>query len=49
MTAALEVTVARQIGEFELDVAFTVESGMSVSGKTLFAGSNDGNLYALQI
>ena len=27
MTAALEVAVARQIGEFELDVAFTVESG----------------------
>ena len=27
MTAALEVAVARRIGEFELDVAFTVESG----------------------
>jgi molybdate transport system ATP-binding protein len=41
MTAALEVAVARQIGEFELDVAFTVESGLSVlsgpsgAGKTL--------------
>jgi molybdate transport system ATP-binding protein len=41
MTAALEVSVARQIGGFELDVAFTVESGISVlfgpsgAGKTL--------------
>jgi molybdate transport system ATP-binding protein len=41
MTAALEVEVARRLGEFELDVAFTVESGLSVlfgpsgAGKTL--------------
>jgi molybdate transport system ATP-binding protein len=41
MTAALEVAVTRRIGEFDLDVAFTVESGISVlfgpsgAGKTL--------------
>jgi len=41
VTAALEVAVTRRIGEFELDVAFTVESGITVlfgpsgAGKTL--------------
>jgi molybdate transport system ATP-binding protein len=41
MTPALEVAVARHIGEFQLDVAFTAESGISVlfgpsgAGKTL--------------
>jgi molybdate transport system ATP-binding protein len=45
MTAALEVTVARQIGDFELDVAFTVESGMSV----LFGPSGAGKSLTLAL
>jgi molybdate transport system ATP-binding protein len=44
MTPALELAVARRIGEFDLDVAFSVESGMSVlfgpsgAGKSLTLG-----------
>jgi len=45
MTAALEVAVTRQIGEFELDVAFTVESGMSV----LFGPSGAGKSLTLAL
>jgi molybdate transport system ATP-binding protein len=45
MTAALEVTVARRIGEFELDVAFSVESGMSV----LFGPSGAGKSLTLAL
>ncbi|MGP0030363.1 MAG: ATP-binding cassette domain-containing protein [Acidimicrobiales bacterium] len=45
MTAALEVTVARHIGEFELEVAFTVESGMSV----LFGPSGAGKSLTLAL
>ena len=45
MTAALELAVARQIGEFELDVAFTVESGMSV----LFGPSGAGKSLTLAL
>jgi molybdate transport system ATP-binding protein len=45
MTAALEVTVARQIGDFELDVAFTVETGMSV----LFGPSGAGKSLTLAL
>jgi molybdate transport system ATP-binding protein len=45
MTAALEVTVARQIGRFELDVAFTVDSGMSV----LFGPSGAGKSLTLAL
>jgi molybdate transport system ATP-binding protein len=45
MTAALEVTVARRIGEFELDVAFTVESGISV----LFGPSGAGKSLTLAL
>jgi molybdate transport system ATP-binding protein len=45
MSAALEVAVARQIGEFELDVAFTVESGMSV----LFGPSGAGKSLTLSL
>lgn len=45
MTAALELTVARQIGEFDLDVAFTVESGMSV----LFGPSGAGKSLTLAL
>jgi molybdate transport system ATP-binding protein len=45
MTAALEVAVARQIGEFELDVAFTVESGISV----LFGPSGAGKSLTLAL
>ena len=45
MTAALEVAVARKIGEFELDVAFTVESGISV----LFGPSGAGKSLTLAL
>ena len=45
MTAALEVTVTRQIGEFELDVAFTMDSGMSV----LFGPSGAGKSLTLAL
>jgi molybdate transport system ATP-binding protein len=45
MTAALEVTVARQIGDFELDVAFTVNSGISV----LFGPSGAGKSLTLAL
>jgi molybdate transport system ATP-binding protein len=45
MTAALEVAVARHIGEFDLDVAFTVESGMSV----LFGPSGAGKSLTLAL
>ncbi len=45
MTAALEVAVARRIGAFELDVAFTLESGMSV----LFGPSGAGKSLTLAL
>jgi molybdate transport system ATP-binding protein len=45
MTAALEVTMARHIGDFDLDVAFTVESGMSV----LFGPSGAGKSLTLSL
>lgn len=45
MTSALEVDVARQIGEFELDVAFTVESGILV----LFGPSGAGKSLTLAL
>jgi molybdate transport system ATP-binding protein len=45
VTDALEVAVARKIGEFELDVAFTVESGMSV----LFGPSGAGKSLTLAL
>ena len=45
MTPALEVAVARSIGEFELDVAFTVESGLSV----LFGPSGAGKSLTLAL
>ena len=45
MTDALEVAVARKIGEFELDVAFTVESGISV----LFGPSGAGKSLTLAL
>jgi molybdate transport system ATP-binding protein len=45
MTAALELAVARRIGEFNLDVAFTVESGMSV----LFGPSGAGKSLTLAL
>ncbi len=45
MTNALEVAVARKIGEFELDVAFTVESGLSV----LFGPSGAGKSLTLSL
>jgi molybdate transport system ATP-binding protein len=45
MTAALEVAVARRIGEFDLDVAFTVESGISV----LFGPSGAGKSLTLAL
>ena len=45
MTAALKVTVARQIGDFELDVAFTVNSGISV----LFGPSGAGKSLTLAL
>jgi molybdate transport system ATP-binding protein len=45
VTAALEVAVARRIGEFDLDVAFTVESGISV----LFGPSGAGKTLTLSL
>jgi molybdate transport system ATP-binding protein len=45
MTAALEVAVARRIGEFDLDVAFTAESGISV----LFGPSGAGKSLTLAL
>jgi molybdate transport system ATP-binding protein len=45
MTAALEVAVARRIGEFDLDVAFTVESGIAV----LFGPSGAGKSLTLSL
>jgi molybdate transport system ATP-binding protein len=45
VTPALELAVARRIGEFELDVAFTVESGMSV----LFGPSGAGKSLTLSL
>ena len=45
MTAALEVAVARRIGEFQLDVAFSVESGISV----LFGPSGAGKSLTLAL
>jgi molybdate transport system ATP-binding protein len=45
VTAALEVAVARQIGTFELDVAFTVESGITV----LFGPSGAGKSLTLSL
>ncbi len=45
VTAALAVDVARQIGEFSLDVAFTVESGTSV----LFGPSGAGKSLTLSV
>ncbi len=45
MTAALEVEVARRLGEFELDVAFTIESGLAV----LFGPSAAGKSLTLAI
>jgi len=45
MTAALEVAIARRIGEFDLDVAFTIESGISV----LFGPSGAGKSLTLAL
>jgi molybdate transport system ATP-binding protein len=45
MTAVLEVAVARRIGEFELDVAFTAESGILV----LFGPSGAGKSLTLAL
>lgn len=45
MSTALELAVSRQIGEFELDVAFTVQSGMSV----LFGPSGAGKSLTLAL
>ena len=45
MTPALEVEVARRLGEFELDVAFTVESGLAV----LFGPSGAGKSLTLAL
>jgi molybdate transport system ATP-binding protein len=45
MTPALELAVERRIGEFDLDVAFTVESGMSV----LFGPSGAGTSVTLAL
>ena len=45
MTAALELAVARRIGEFDLDVAFSVESGISV----LFGPSGAGKSLTLAL
>jgi molybdate transport system ATP-binding protein len=45
MTAALEVTVSKKIGDFELDVAFTMESGLSV----LFGPSGAGKSLTLAL
>jgi molybdate transport system ATP-binding protein len=45
MTPALELAVSRRIGEFDLDVAFTVHSGMSV----LFGPSGAGKSLTLAL
>jgi molybdate transport system ATP-binding protein len=45
MTAALELAVARRNGEFDLDVAFTVESGIAV----LFGPSGAGKSLTLAL
>jgi molybdate transport system ATP-binding protein len=45
MTSALEVAMTRHIGEFDLDVAFTVESGISV----LFGPSGAGKSLTLAL
>jgi molybdate transport system ATP-binding protein len=45
MTAALEVAIARRTGEFDLDVAFTIESGISV----LFGPSGAGKSLTLAL
>jgi molybdate transport system ATP-binding protein len=45
VTAALEVAVARHVGEFELDVAFTAESGILV----LFGPSGAGKTMTLAL
>ncbi len=45
MTAALDVAVARTVGAFELDVAFTVDSGISV----LFGPSGAGKSLTLAL
>lgn len=45
MTTALDVTVTRRIGEFDLDVAFSVESGISV----LFGPSGAGKSLTLAL
>jgi molybdate transport system ATP-binding protein len=45
MTAALEIAVTRRTGEFDLDVAFTVESGISV----LFGPSGAGKSLTLAL
>ena len=45
MTATLEVAVARRIGEFDLDVVFTTESGISV----LFGPSGAGKSLTLAL
>jgi molybdate transport system ATP-binding protein len=45
MTAALEVAVTRRIGEFDLDVAFTTKSGISV----LFGPSGAGKSLTLAL
>jgi molybdate transport system ATP-binding protein len=45
MTSALDVAVTRRIGEFELDVAFTVDAGISV----LFGPSGAGKSLTLAL
>jgi molybdate transport system ATP-binding protein len=45
VTSALDVTVTRKIGEFDLDVAFSVESGISV----LFGPSGAGKSLTLAL
>jgi molybdate transport system ATP-binding protein len=45
MTSALDVAVTRQIGEFGLDIAFTVDSGISV----LFGPSGAGKSLTLAL
>jgi molybdate transport system ATP-binding protein len=45
MTAALDVAVARRVGTFDLDVAFTVESGISA----LFGPSGSGKSLTLSL
>jgi molybdate transport system ATP-binding protein len=45
VSAALELAVTKRLGEFELDVAFTIESGLSV----LFGPSGAGKSLTLAI